>query len=117
LVTIVARKAVNRFKKDRALKRGGAHYGCGQPGQERNGTERSLAEILAGDPTPDTLAELNEELHYRLSLLTGEMLRDIAILRLHGFTNREIAQRIGVAERTVRRKIYCIRREWTDTLD
>jgi DNA-directed RNA polymerase specialized sigma24 family protein len=69
------------------------------------------------EPTPEVLAELNEELHRRLALLDGEMLRDVALLRLQGYTNLEIAQRLGIAERTVRRKINRIRREWTETFD
>jgi DNA-binding NarL/FixJ family response regulator len=36
---------------------------------------------------------------------------------LQGFTNVEIEERLGIAERTVRRKINRIRREWIETSD
>ena len=72
---------------------------------------------MAGEPTPELLAEFNDELFHRLARLEDEMLRDVALLRLQGFTYLEIAQRLGVSERTVRRKIQRIRREWTETLD
>jgi RNA polymerase sigma factor (sigma-70 family) len=113
LVTIVTRKAVNRFKKDRALKRGGG----GQFGHDGDACVSSLAELVAAEPAPEMLAELREELHHRLNLLEDDTLRDVALLRLQGFTNLEIAQRLGVAERTVRRKINRIRREWTEDSD
>ena len=117
LVTIVTRKAVNRLKKDRTLKRGGAHYEWSPSGHDGDGQARSLAELMAGEPTAELLAEFNEELRRRLALLEDEMLREVALLRLQGFTNVEIAQRLGIAERTVRRKMNRIRREWTETLD
>jgi RNA polymerase sigma factor (sigma-70 family) len=116
LVTMVARKAVNRFKKDRALKRGGAHNHR-QLRHEGDSSRSSLPELIADEPTPEVLAELNEEMHRRLALLDGELLREVALLRLQGFTNVEIAGRLGIAERTVRRKINRIRREWTENSD
>jgi RNA polymerase sigma factor (sigma-70 family) len=117
LVTIVTRKAVNRLKKDRALKRGGRHNESDQFRQEGDGHFRAFAELIADEPAPEALAELNEELHRRLSLLDGEMLREVALLRLEGFTNQEIAEQLNVAERTVRRKINRIRQEWTEASD
>jgi RNA polymerase sigma factor (sigma-70 family) len=116
LVTIVTRKAVNQLKKDQALKRGGAHHK--RPLRHEGDSSRcSLPELMANEPDAEALAELREELHRRLDLLEGEMLREVALLRLQGFTNVEIAERLGVAERTVRRKINRIRREWTENSD
>jgi RNA polymerase sigma factor (sigma-70 family) len=114
LVTIVARKAVNRFRKDRALKRGGAHYGCDPLGHDDPGQHGMLAAMKAREPPPEIMAQLNEELQHRLAQLEGERLRDVAMLRLQGFTYPEIAQRLSVAERTVRRKVDRIRREWME---
>jgi RNA polymerase sigma factor (sigma-70 family) len=117
LVTIVTRKAVNRFKKDRALKRGGRRPG-GEPFKhDGDGHATSLAEVMATEPPPEILAELREELHRQLELLENDMLREVAVLRLQGFTNQEIADRLNVAERTVRRKINRIRREWSESSD
>ena len=116
LVTIVTRKAVNRLKKDQALKRGGAHHK--RPLREEGDSSRqSLPELMASEPAPEVLAELNEELQRRLAQLDDGLLRDVALLRLQGYTNVEIAQRLGIAERTVRRKINRIRREWMDAVD
>jgi RNA polymerase sigma factor (sigma-70 family) len=117
LMTIVARKTVNRLKKDQALKRGGPRIGRGSFGHDGDGRCSVVMELMDSEPAPEMLAELNEELHRRLTRLDGEQLREVALLRLQGFTNPEIAERLGVAERTVRRKVYRIRREWTEALD
>jgi RNA polymerase sigma factor (sigma-70 family) len=113
LVTIVIRKSANRLKKERRLKRGGTKLRLPLP-HDGDSSRKSLPELMADEPAPEVLAELNEELQRRLALLDGEMLRDVALLRLQGFTNVEIAERLGIAERTVRRKINRIRREWID---
>jgi DNA-directed RNA polymerase specialized sigma24 family protein len=117
LVTIVTRKAVNRLKKERALKRGWAQHGTRPAVLNGSHQGASPTELMAGDPTPDALAEMDEEFHRRLASLDDELLRDVALLRLQGFTNEEIAGRLGVAERTVRRKINRIRREWMEAVD
>jgi DNA-directed RNA polymerase specialized sigma24 family protein len=117
LITIVARKAVNRLKKDQALKRGGTRNGQGEPTYDEGGYDSALMQLISKEPTPDVLAELNEELHLHLDALKGELLREVALLRLQGFTNAEIATQLGVAERTVRRKVERIRREWTEDFD
>jgi RNA polymerase sigma factor (sigma-70 family) len=117
LITIVARKAVNRLKKDQALKRGGTPNGQNDPRYDGAGHGSALIQLISKQPTPDMLAELNEELLLRLNGLDGELLREVALLRLQGFTNMEIAEQLGVAERTVRRKTERIRREWTEAVD
>jgi DNA-directed RNA polymerase specialized sigma24 family protein len=40
-------------------------------------------------------------------------LRDIAVAKLDGFTNDEIAERLGVQTRTVERKLRTIRELWS----
>ena len=44
--------------------------------------------------------------------LAGEALRQVLDLRLQGYTREEIAERLGCAERTVRRKLELIREAW-----
>ena len=42
----------------------------------------------------------------------GPELRQFALLRLLGFRNREVADRLGCTERTVERKLKLIRLKW-----
>jgi DNA-directed RNA polymerase specialized sigma24 family protein len=47
-------------------------------------------------------------------MLEDDELRAIARLKLEGFTNPEIAERLGVVERTVERRLNRIRRQWSE---
>jgi RNA polymerase sigma factor (sigma-70 family) len=67
-------------------------------------------------PTPAEAAELTEQLEHRLRSLEIEGdpdLRSVAEMKLEGYTNREIADRLKVGPRTVERKLKLIRKRWT----
>ena len=55
---------------------------------------------------------LAEEFQYRLEMLSDPPLRQIALRKLEGFSNREIAAELGCAERSVERKLALIRKIW-----
>jgi DNA-directed RNA polymerase specialized sigma24 family protein len=48
-----------------------------------------------------------------LDLLGDETLRQVALLRLEGFSPREIADKLDCVERTVERKLERIRDKWS----
>lgn len=52
-----------------------------------------------------------------LEQLSEATLRGIVSMKLHGFTNEEIAEKIGCATRTVERKLGLIRRLWDPILE
>jgi DNA-directed RNA polymerase specialized sigma24 family protein len=62
--------------------------------------------------SPDVLAEMNEEVQRRLDSLGDETLRAIALARLEGCSNADIATRLEVAPDTVERKLRRIRAIW-----
>lgn len=64
-----------------------------------------------GEATPEQAAEFVEDFERRLARL-DERLREVALLRLDGYSNREIAERLDVAERTVERKLERVRSVW-----
>jgi RNA polymerase sigma factor (sigma-70 family) len=116
LVTIACRKVVNQFKRHSALKRGGRRAGR-IPTNAVAVSADELDKLVALQPTPEMLVHLVDEFNARLQRLNGELLREVAMLTLQGYTNAEIAAQLKISERTVRRKLYRIRREWTDSLD
>jgi DNA-directed RNA polymerase specialized sigma24 family protein len=67
----------------------------------------------ASDPTPAQAAIFAEEYVRRLRALP-EPLRQVALWKLEGYTNQEIAdkQRLNCTERTVERKLELIRKAW-----
>jgi DNA-directed RNA polymerase specialized sigma24 family protein len=51
-----------------------------------------------------------------LMLMLDERLRVYAMLRVMGYTNREIAAQLDCTERKVERKLHLIRLRWEDEL-
>ena len=69
--------------------------------------------ILESDgPTPAEAAALNEALERRLQDLPEPDLRQVALMKLEGYTNREIAEALRCGERSVERKLNLIRKRW-----
>lgn len=70
----------------------------------------SLEDLL---PTPETAAVFWELFENRLSLLNDPNLREVALLKMQGHTNREIADLQQTSQRTIERALYSIRKRWT----
>ena len=79
--------------------------------------EFGINQIAGEEPTPESLAQLNEEHRRLLDMLRDDTLRDIALSRMEGYSSEEIADRLGVSPRTVRRKLRVIRSRWSKELD
>jgi RNA polymerase sigma factor (sigma-70 family) len=113
LVTITLRKARNAAKAQRREKRDVFRE---QPlsGRDETGSAAWLLEqqIEAADPSPLEAIVLNEALERRLQALADPELREIALWRLEGYTNGEIAGRLDCTERSVERKLARIRSLW-----
>lgn len=62
--------------------------------------------------TPETLLEMEEQFTLLLGRLPDPALRRIAICKMEGFTNDEIAEAQGVSPRTIERKLNLIRKFW-----
>jgi DNA-directed RNA polymerase specialized sigma24 family protein len=85
------------------------------------GRVRSLSDPDAVDaawvrdpgPTPEFAAEVADECRRLLALLGDGSLRQVALDKLEGRTNAEIAARLGCIEQTVERKLRSIRRLWS----
>lgn len=100
LVTITARKAINLRKRQQAKKRSSASE-----------TTDDIAQLVGDEPTPQFAAEVAEQMQLLLGQLDEE-LRKIAMMKLEGFTNVEIAASLGIVERSVARKLSRIRLIW-----
>jgi RNA polymerase sigma factor (sigma-70 family) len=101
LVTAMRRKVIDRVRHNEAGKRGGAEA-----------AGELYTDIAAPDPSPETIAIMNESLAGLLAKLRDDTLRRIALRRLEGFTNSEIAKELSVSERTIERKLNLIRSDW-----
>lgn len=106
LVMHTARKAIDQRRYQNRFKR-------------RQETAQEVApELIVGDePDPEFAASVAEELGRLLDLLGDGLLRTIALRRLEGYTNEEIAGAIDCSLRTVERKLVLIRALWTEAID
>jgi RNA polymerase sigma factor (sigma-70 family) len=74
--------------------------------------EHDLEQLLAGEPTPDQAAAMADECRRLLDLLEEPELRQIALWKVEGYTNEEIAARMDCVPRTIERRIRRIRLLW-----
>jgi len=69
-------------------------------------------QLEGSEPSPELAAMLVEQRAALIDRLRDGVLRQIAELHLDGFTSSEIAENLGVSERTIQRKLDLIRRAW-----
>jgi DNA-directed RNA polymerase specialized sigma24 family protein len=115
LVIITSRKAHHLGVRLRRQKRGGgavldeaalanlADSGAGSPGLEH---------LLSREPTPEFAAQAAEEFQRLLAVLPHPDLRSVALWKMEGHTNAEIAAKLGCVARSVERKLGIIRAAW-----
>lgn len=65
--------------------------------------------------TPVEICQFEEEFRLRLQELTDSKLREVALAKLSGFSNQEIADNLECSLRSVERKLALIRRKWMDS--
>jgi DNA-directed RNA polymerase specialized sigma24 family protein len=112
LVFITSQKAadwvayVRRKKRGGGKVRGDSALAGGPAGRQEGGFDQ----VLARSPGPATLNVWAEEYGRLLGRLGDETLRRVAELRVQAYTVEEIAEKLGLARRTVHRKIRLIRK-------
>jgi RNA polymerase sigma factor (sigma-70 family) len=112
LVTITLRKARNVAKKQGRDRRDVAREQTIADRDDGESPDWALEQMDAAGPSPAEAAVLNEALERRLEALADPELRRIALWRLEGYTNREIADRLDCTERSVERRLERIRSKW-----
>jgi DNA-directed RNA polymerase specialized sigma24 family protein len=70
--------------------------------------------LVGGGPTPDLAAQMTEECRRLLDVLDDDTLRSVALWKMEGYTDQEIADRLGCIRQTVGRKLKLIRELWSD---
>jgi len=112
LVVITARKALDQVARERSQKRGG---GTGRDGSRISPEADPAVEQIVGDePTPEFAAQVAEEYQRLLDRLPEDSLRQVAVWKMEGLTNDEIAGRLDCSKRTVARKLETIRIIWSE---
>jgi DNA-directed RNA polymerase specialized sigma24 family protein len=73
-----------------------------------------LDEVLGAEPSPELAAQMTEECQRLLGRLGDDTLRAVALWKMEGYTNAEVAAKLGCVEHTVERKLRLIRTHWSD---
>ena len=115
LVTMTVRKTIDQQRRGGNIKRGGGKVRgeslfTAPDGERHRG---GLQQFGDGQPTPDMLLAMEEEGRRLLEALQDETLQQVALWKLEGYTNDEIAAKIGLTTRSVERKLQRIREKWT----
>jgi DNA-directed RNA polymerase specialized sigma24 family protein len=76
----------------------------------------AVEQVVCDEPSPAELASLNDEREHLLRMLPDDSCRSIALRKMNGETDEEIAAALDIANRTVRRKTKLIRAVWEEQL-
>ena len=60
---------------------------------------------------------VTEELRRLIDILPDDQLQQIAVLKMEGYTNKDMAQKLDCALRTIERRLALIRDYWEDEID
>ncbi|MCA9218351.1 MAG: hypothetical protein KDB27_35020 [Planctomycetales bacterium] len=114
LFTITERKAIAHLKHELRQKRGGGKLRGEsifiQAGDDSAGQWNEAA--VDRSPTPEYAAQVADQFRCLLNGLGEESLRTVAIMKMDGNGNAEIAEALGCSERSVKRKLQVIRTIW-----
>lgn len=116
LIAITGHKAIDAIRAETRKKRGGGKV-LNQDALQHGNDEvdaASLLDAIGTEPTPQFAAILAEDFRLRLEQLDDETLRHVALRKMEGYQNDEIAEELGCASRTIERKLQLIRKVWTD---
>ncbi len=115
LVVITLRKVMGQVGRQSAQKCGGGQL-VGESAVIGGDAaqSRGLDQIAGDEPSPELAALVVDEYRRLRDGLASDALRQVLDLRLQGYTREEIAERLGCAERTVKRKLDVIRQAWLE---
>ena len=119
LVVITERKAWNLVQHERRQKRGGGEVRreSGLADGEDSLAEAGTNEFASREPTPEMAAQVADECRRLLELLGDPTLRCVAVWKMEGYTNAEIADKLGCVAVTVERKLQLIRGLWEKEIE
>jgi DNA-directed RNA polymerase specialized sigma24 family protein len=114
LIVITARKVIDLKRREQRESRAVPKVAGRGLGDSQSSAEEGwgLEQIISQEPTPEFATQMAEECQRLLDVLGDETLRSVAIWKMEGHSNEEIAGLLGVVTRTVERKLRVIRGLW-----
>ena len=103
LVRMTARKVIDRSRYENRLRRSRAPTCIDE--------ERQISQAVGQSPTPEFAVAMAEQFTELLNCLGDPILKELAIGKMEGFTNDELAERMQCSVRTIERRLAVIRRK------
>lgn len=97
LLRMSARKVVDKRRRDQRQRRGGSVQ---VHSLNQTGDHDSVIEAIGDEPSPEMVLMMQESVAEVFSRLGVGQLREIAGAKLEGYSNAELAERLGCSERT-----------------
>ncbi|WP_153559281.1 ECF-type sigma factor [Roseimaritima sediminicola] len=113
LLRMASRKVIDKRRRERRQRRGGAAV---VGSLDRAAEEEGWAEVIGNEPSPEMVLMMQESVEQLFSHLGVGQLREIAGAKLEGYSNAEIARRLGCSERTIERRLHLIREKYQQEL-
>jgi DNA-directed RNA polymerase specialized sigma24 family protein len=117
LVMLTERRAFDQIRAELTTKRGGGHVRgdsalfC----TSESGDAEGFDQLAAAEPTPAFAVQASEQLQRLLRQLKNDELQRVAIAKMEGYTNIEIAEQLGKSVSSIERKLSLIRDIWGET--
>jgi DNA-directed RNA polymerase specialized sigma24 family protein len=107
LLMLTERKVADQYRAAATHKRGGK-LAC----ESSSESLRELDSLPDDEPRPEFVVTFNDQLSRALERLEDPTTREVALLRMEGYENREIADRLEIGLSSVERKLRVIREVW-----
>jgi RNA polymerase sigma factor (sigma-70 family) len=108
LVLITERKAIDLMRREGRQSRGDGRVVAFSDVESQRPDD-----VVDPGPTPEFAAQVVDEFRELLERLGDDSLRSVALAKMEGYTNKQIADRLGCIEQTVERKLRSIRKIWS----
>lgn len=113
LSRLIRNKSVDAVRRERAKKRGeGAVRGESVFMNPNDDFQPGIGGVEEIAEPPIERAALAEQQALLMESLNSDVVREVVMLRLEGYETSEIASRVGLSDRSVRRKIAMAREAW-----
>ena len=106
LLTMSARKIIDKRRHDQRQRRGG---NVAVHSLDGDADDSVFIETIGSEPSPEMVLMMQESVEQFFSHLGVGQLQDLAGAKLEGYSNAEIAERLGCSERTIERRLHLIR--------
>lgn len=104
LLRMAARKVVDKRRHDQRQRRGGE-----VEIHSLISDDATLIETIGNEPSPEMVVRMQESIEQLFFHLGVGHLQELAVAKLEGYSNLELAQQFQCSERTIERRLHLIR--------